>query len=216
MEEKIIMPYIYLITNDVNGKQYVGKTTHNSIEERWKEHLKDYKRERCEKRPLYVAMKKYGIEHFHIEELEQVAWENNLEEREIYWINKYNTFHKGYNATYGGEGKRYLDYQLIIDTYNKCQSLINTAKQLNISEDSVHKVLLTTNTCTQEEIIKNSIKNLPKRKVAQYDKNTGELLNIFESNAEAERQFPTGRHITDACQGRRKTAGGYIWKYVEE
>ena len=46
------MAYIYKITNQINGKVYIGKTL-SSIEERWKEHCKDYKREYCEKRPLY-------------------------------------------------------------------------------------------------------------------------------------------------------------------
>ena len=34
------MAFIYVITNDINGKQYVGKTNHSSIEERFKEHCK--------------------------------------------------------------------------------------------------------------------------------------------------------------------------------
>lgn len=37
------MAYIYQITNNINGKIYVGKTVKNNIQERWKEHLKDYK-----------------------------------------------------------------------------------------------------------------------------------------------------------------------------
>ena len=45
------MAYIYLITNKINGKQYVGKTE-NTIDERWREHCNDYQREHCEKRPL--------------------------------------------------------------------------------------------------------------------------------------------------------------------
>lgn len=35
--------YIYKITNKVNGKAYVGKTT-DTVQVRWKEHLKDFKR----------------------------------------------------------------------------------------------------------------------------------------------------------------------------
>ena len=55
------MSYIYKITNDVNGKIYVGKTNY-TIEKRFEEHIKDYQRKRCEKRPLYEAMNKYGVD----------------------------------------------------------------------------------------------------------------------------------------------------------
>lgn len=59
------MAYIYQIQNDVNGKLYVGKTEF-SIEKRFKEHCKDAFKDRNEKRPLYSAMRKYGIEHFQL------------------------------------------------------------------------------------------------------------------------------------------------------
>lgn len=76
------MSYIYVITNDVNGKQYVGKTN-GTIEKRFKEHIKDSKRERCEKRPLYNAINKYGIEHFSIKQLEECS-EKEASTKEIY------------------------------------------------------------------------------------------------------------------------------------
>ena len=44
------------------------KTTY-SVTKRFQEHCRDYKKERCEKRPLYDAMNKYGIENFVVEEL---------------------------------------------------------------------------------------------------------------------------------------------------
>lgn len=56
-------------------------------------------------------MKKYGPEHFHFEVIEETE---NTSEREIYWINKLRTYVgfsdcNGYNATLGGEGKKYLN-----------------------------------------------------------------------------------------------------------
>ena len=62
------MGYIYCITNLINSKRYVGKTT-TTIDERWQEHCRDSIKERCNKRPLYDAFNKYGIENFKIEEL---------------------------------------------------------------------------------------------------------------------------------------------------
>ena len=68
------MSYIYVITNDINNKQYVGKTNFN-INKRFQEHINDSKRTRYEKRPLYNAMNKYGIEHFSIKQLEECSAE---------------------------------------------------------------------------------------------------------------------------------------------
>ena len=74
------MGYIYCITNLINNKRYIGKTT-NSIEERFKEHCSDFQKERCSKRPLYDAMNKYGIENFKIEEIEYIEDDSKLSER---------------------------------------------------------------------------------------------------------------------------------------
>lgn len=95
------MAYIYQIINDINNKIYIGKTEF-SIDKRFKEHCSDAFKERNEKRPLYSAMRKYGIEHFHIELIEET---DNPEEREKYWIEQKQSFKNGYNATLGGDGK---------------------------------------------------------------------------------------------------------------
>lgn len=96
------MKYIYKIENDVNDKVYIGQTT-KSLEERWKQHLRQSKRE-DKNYPLYKAMKTYGTEHFHISLVEEVSDEISLDEREQYWINYYNSYGQpnGYNDTIGG------------------------------------------------------------------------------------------------------------------
>jgi hypothetical protein len=58
-------------------------------------------------------MNKYGSTHFYIELIEECPLEE-LAKKEIYWIGYYDTYHNGYNATLGGDGKILYDYSLII------------------------------------------------------------------------------------------------------
>lgn len=76
------MAYIYKIVNKINGKIYIGKTL-KTIQERFNEHCNDYKKDRNEKRPLYSAMNKYGIENFYIEEVEKCL-DSEIDNREKY------------------------------------------------------------------------------------------------------------------------------------
>ena len=76
------MAYIYEISNDINDKKYIGKTE-DSIEKRFNEHCREAFKERSWNRPLYRAMRKYGLEHFSIKLIEETS---EPEVREIYWI----------------------------------------------------------------------------------------------------------------------------------
>ena len=62
------MAFIYVITNNLNQKKYVGKTT-TTIKQRWQQHIKDSKKDDISNRPLYAAFNKYGIENFSIQPL---------------------------------------------------------------------------------------------------------------------------------------------------
>ena len=66
------MPYIYKIVNNLNQKIYIGKTN-RSIEERFKEHIR--KANQNIDRPLYRAIRKYGIENFTINQIEECSLE---------------------------------------------------------------------------------------------------------------------------------------------
>ena len=114
------MAFIYKITNDINDKVYIGKTEF-SLKKRFKEHCNAMRESRRERRPLYSAMKKYGTEHFHIELIEET---DNPEEREMYWIKQYDSFGNGYNATLGGDSKKYLDYDKIVELYSKTPNCV--------------------------------------------------------------------------------------------
>lgn len=209
------MPYIYKITNKINDKIYIGKTM-QSIQKRWTEHLKAAKKSRFEKRPLYNAINKYGAENFKIEQIEECP-HDILNERECYWIEYYGSFKNGYNATIGGDGRAYLDYELIYKTYLSTKNIKETAELCNCSQKSVSHILEIYG-ITKEERIKNK-QNLNKvvfgHPVAKIDKHTNEIIAVYETIAAAERENPKAKsHIGSVCKGKRKTAGGYKWKYL--
>lgn len=93
---------IYLVTNTINGKQYVGFTS-GTLKNRRRGHKKAAMRGR----PTAIAhaIRKYGIDAFDwdvIFEHDDVQWTKNT--MEPYFIEWYNTYEDGYNLTLGGEG----------------------------------------------------------------------------------------------------------------
>jgi len=99
---------IYYWKNKINGKGYVGQHCGDG-NSRKNSHLRESLNIE-NPAPLYAAMRKYGIEKFDYEILEQVPLEKGqryLDIREIYWIHKKNTYignGQGYNRTLGGGG----------------------------------------------------------------------------------------------------------------
>jgi len=67
-------------------------------------------------------MKKYGIENFKFEIIEECS-DEEVDTREIYWIDYYDTFKNGYNLTRGGEGGLIYDYDEIVELYKKYKSI---------------------------------------------------------------------------------------------
>lgn len=94
---------IYVITNIINGKQYVGLS--KDCHRRWADHYsKSYtstQKDDIEK-ALYKAMRKYGRDNFTFQIIEECPQEQ-LAEKEIFWIKKLDTYNNGYNETLGGD-----------------------------------------------------------------------------------------------------------------
>lgn len=95
---------VYLITNVVNGKKYVGQTK-RPLAIRWTQHKADSKRGR--NTPLYNAIRKYGVEAFTIEVLTLCDNRDMMDSAEKSYIRLYRTKDRnfGYNLTDGGEGQ---------------------------------------------------------------------------------------------------------------
>ena len=207
------MSYIYVITNDINNKQYVGKTNW-SIEKRFREHINDSKRTRYEKRPLYNAINKYGIEHFSIKELEKCD-ESIVNEREQYWINILDTYKNGYNATLGGDSKHYYNYKEIADKYLELGMIKTVCDYFQCDPQTVRVA------CKEYNIKTKSGQEITKKRfskaVDMLDIKTEQKIQTFSSLTEAALFLGDknkAQHIGKVCNGIRKTAYGYKWKYV--
>lgn len=217
------MSYIYKITNSINQKIYIGMTN-KSIKERWEQHKKDFSKTNQEKRPLYSAMRKYGICNFTISEIEECS-KTNVCEREKYWINFYNSYNEGYNGSLGGEGNFFIDSKLVIEEYQILLNMSEVAKKLNISRDSVRSIL------NQNEILIIPSEEIMRQKTSKavemlsLDNN---YLQTFESLKSAGRFIIQKNnlkdntislngicsHIRDCANGKRKTAYQHKWKYI--
>ncbi len=205
------MGYIYKIYNDINNKVYIGQTK-GTIEERFKQHLKKVDSVDGRHYPLYNAIKKYGKEHFFIEALEETE---DLDNREYYWIKHFDSYYNGYNATFGGEGSQTANYNLIAELYQSGKTCREIAEELKIDRGTVSRGLK----AKRIQILSNTetSKKIKSKKIGQYDKETLELIQIYPSIKEAAKALNKGHsHISNCANGIRKSAYGYIWKFIEE
>lgn len=139
---------IYKITNLINNKIYIGKTT-RSLDVRWKEHIQDSKNG---KTPLYLAIQKYGIENFKIEIIQDDIFDiEELNRLEQYYIQQYDSLshNNGYNIALGGDGGRTTsklsesDIKKIIGILSDENNLLSyeeIGKQFNIDKSVIQNI----------------------------------------------------------------------------
>lgn len=131
---------IYIIKNEINDLVYIGQTM-LGIDKRWKDHIKASKRKTENK--FYKAINTLGIENFHIETLEEDIPLGEIDDKERFYIQKYNSFERGYNSTKGGDGKNFsnLDEYEIISLYYVGLSATELGELYNTSNTTILRVL---------------------------------------------------------------------------
>ena len=124
---------VYKITNLLDGKIYVGQTI-RTLERRFKEHTEADSL-------IGKAIRKFGIENFSSEILETCQTKNQLNEREIFWIEKLNCkTPNGYNVKDGGSFQTKRSKK--IGGHLKLgKTLRNLRKNFHLSQEQVAKKL---------------------------------------------------------------------------
>lgn len=277
------MSFIYIITNNVNDKVYIGKTD-RTIEARWKEHQAARKENSKKHYKLYAAMNKYGFENFSIGKIEECAVEK-VNEREKYWIKRFDSYNNGYNMTLGGDGTSSVNEQKILELWDSGLAIADISRETGYATKTILQRLTLYENYSQEESLSrgktlsseakykniylynsdgNGIekyknaqelseqKQIKVEKIREWCRNNsiregllysyellspqqvidiflhqpnqkgvrqynlqGVLVGTYKSINEAMRQ--TGiNNISQAAKDNIKTAGGYIWRYIDD
>jgi hypothetical protein len=184
---------IYLIKNKINNKIYIGSAL--NIRKRWKQHRNSLRKNKHYNRYLQSAFNKNGFQNFEWSVIEYVD-KNKLTETEQKWLNYYRSFDRtiGYNLS---------------PTASSCLGVKH-------SEESKKRMSKSHMGNRQSEETKEKIRRSRLKKVYQFDEN-GELLNIFNSILEAERQTGIARQaISGCCRGITKFTKNYRWSFNQK
>ena len=96
---------IYKVTNKVNNKVYIGQTIQD-LDSRLYNHF--YRAEKGnDNNKFYNAIRKYGKENFKAEVIDFASSQDELDEKEIFYISLYNSTENGYNTLLGGQGNSF-------------------------------------------------------------------------------------------------------------
>lgn len=149
---------VYKITNQINNKIYIGQTT-ETLKKRFARHCGYQLNDNTY---LHRAMKKYGTENFKIEEIERVDNQEELNEREIYWIKYYHSDIEGYNlkSTIGKCGGDTLSQH---KNLNEIKTKISCSKKLGNNPNSTK--------IKAHNIVSNVVKQYDSIKECQLDLN---------------------------------------------
>lgn len=199
---------VYKITNLINGKSYIGQTV-KSLKDRWIAHCTP--KSGC----LYLsnAIKKYGAEAFEIKVLARCNSLEEMNHREAYYINIFNTLvPNGYNLMTGGGNSRPSEFvkikrsksRIIYELSGK-RKPVSAQTRLKLSIAGKFRKL---SLAQKEKLYLASIKS-----VFQYSKD-GLFIESYESIMSASIKCSIDNSdIVKCCLKKRRLAGGYQWSY---
>ena len=196
---------------------YVGQTI--DPERRFKQHINDVINKK-DNNIFHRALKKYGLENWVYCVLEDNVLKENLNLKEIEWIEYYDSFYNGYNLTTGGDTNYIVseEYRRKLSESRKGKSSWNKGIPMNeeskkkLSESLKGRVISTETRKRMSESAKGGPKIKP---VSKYDLN-GNFIKTYSSIKEAIMENPksSSSNIGAVCKGHRIQCGGFIWKYA--
>ena len=204
------MVYIYKITNLINNKIYIGLTT-RTVEMRWKEHIRGTQ---------YIdnAIKEFGKDNFTIETIEECE-DDIADDREIYWIQYYDSYHNGYNYTLGGRDNKLImtdKVQEVLDLWNQGLTVNRIVEKTALNVETV-RGYLNKNGIDHVQIKTRANIFIGKAKakaVGQFDLE-GNLIKVWESQAQIIREIGIAKStLQRAIQNKDKVLNNSYWRLI--
>lgn len=228
---------IYIITNTINGKRYIGQTrSKDGYMGRWKDHL--YVAARADVPRWYIdrAIQQNGKENFKVELIESKEFENIddcvdwMDEREIFYIKKFRSREHGYNLTAGGRGNR--EWCWSEEQRRKQSELMKSkpgfTKGTKLSEErkqrqrDVMKKIVTKEWLYKFQLAGHTENALKKRSdslkkaVLQYSI-SGVFIKEYDGAISASKETKINKSsIGKACRYLQGRSGGYLWRFKKD
>lgn len=219
--------YIYFIINKITKERYVGQTTNFS--RRKNEHLSKLQENIHPNKKLQNAYNKYGKENFIFQKiLYEDITKKELDQYEIYYISKYNSFNNGYNLTIGGTGgncRSKLNFEQYCFAYFgniKYDGMTNrTGKYLNVDSSCISSIKAK----KSYDSFREKAEKLPQEEKDRYLKDFENKMEIYKNTPWTKRPTPEddislemlcvcstyGRGIESAILKKFNLSKGYIF-----
>ena len=198
---------VYVHQNKTTNKRYVGITSKNNPERRWNKG-QGYK----ENPYFYSAIQKYGWDGFEHIILAVGMDEESAKRAERNLIKFWDTQNRlnGYNMTSGGDGTP--GYHPSAETRAK---LSIARRKENLSEETLKKRSDGLRGRNFSEDHKRKIGDGNSKAIKMYSKD-GIFIRSIRSAHDAEIEYGISHsHISQCCNGKRMSAGGFIWKFAQ-
>jgi group I intron endonuclease len=202
------MAHIYKITNP-KEEVYIGQT----IDLKGRMHRYSTVSKSSLGRSIYNSLKKYGWDN-HTFDVIEVCEENKLNERERFWIKKFNSFNKGLNLTEGGSSGRHNHETCLKKSKSMTGKTHSKETRQKMSDTKKNHPMYTKE--WKDKMRKGAWSSKTSAKpILQFDKEHN-LIKEWESSRKAAREL--GLHIgplSSALNGKYHTCGGFVWKFKE-